>query len=356
MTDPRPPKSSLKNHRQWLLLAALLAVTLLTRQFTLKTADLEETAALAHQSPYEAETAILGTYARVKFWAEPERAERACSQVFEQLNSLHRTINIFDPDSELARLNQSAAAAPFTCSDLLWDILMAARQGHGLTRGIFDPSIAPLMAVWGFHRDRDSLPSEQEILEARDLIGLDKVEFNETARTVRFSKPGMRLDLGGIAKGFALDLAMATAKRVGIECGVIDLGGNIYCFSVPPPGKAAYTVGIRNPFDRNRLLSTVTLLDKCIATSGNYENFRQLQGRRVTHIIDPRTGNPVAGVASTTVITPRGVDSDVFSTAVFIGGDQTARQLLDTCKRTAILRVSLDSKGKTQVDKYGWSW
>jgi thiamine biosynthesis lipoprotein len=165
--------------------------------------------AAAVMEPVVRDIAVFDSYARLTLWTSPERAEPVFQECTAELAALHRTLNRFDPASELARLNAAAAQEAFACSPLLWDVLQAARQGYAQTEGAFDISVGPLMAVWGFHRKRDTLPTEADLQAAMARVGLPRVQFDDAARTVRFAVDGMSLDCGGIAKGYALDRVMA---------------------------------------------------------------------------------------------------------------------------------------------------
>ncbi|MBT4820113.1 MAG: FAD:protein FMN transferase, partial [Lentisphaerae bacterium] len=121
-------------------------------------------------------------------------------------------------------------------------------------------------------------------------------------------------------------------------------------------GKHAYNIGVRNPFDNDALLETVGITNCAVATSGNYEQFVEVEGKRIHHIIDPRTGYPAEDVAGVTVITPRGIDSDVFSTAIFVEGEKLVHHLRCTRRRTSVLRVLLETDGRESIRRYGWIW
>jgi thiamine biosynthesis lipoprotein len=188
-------------------------------------------------------------------------------------------------------------------------------------------------------------------------VGLNKVAvFDDEQKTVRLLHPKACLDMGGMAKGYALDRAIRTARACGIRCALIDLGGNVGCLEEPPPGRRHYSVGVRDPLNPDELMGTVRITDCTVATSGNYESYQHLDGKRVHHIVDPRTGYPVPDVAGVTVITPLGIDSDVYSTAVFVAGEATVRKLRASRRRTSVLLVRLSAEGKPEVSRYGWAW
>ncbi len=306
--------------------------------------------------PFIHEFMIFGTYGRLTFWAPRDRAAAVAESIVSDLNRLQQVANLFSDDSELTRMNKQAVRAPFKCSHIMWQLLQASRRAYDETGGAFDVSVGPLMKLWGFHQERQTLPTPAEVEEALEAVGLEKVVFDDENQAVFYTHPEMYLDFGGIIKGYALDKAVQRAHLLGIRSGMIDLGGNVYCLEEPPPGKLAYSIGIRNPFDRNSLLETVQVTNCAIATSGNYEHYVEIEGEVVHHIIDPRTGYPVAGVASVTVITPLGIDSDIFSTAIFVAGDDLIEPFRKIRKRSSVMKVGLSLQGKSVVETYGWIW
>lgn len=282
---------------------------------------------------------VMSTQANLKFYAADEKEiDKAFVIARRAMSDVVRICNFFDPASELAKLNASAAKKPFVCSPELWQILSETQKFHALSGGVFDPTIRPLMKVWGFHRKRKTLPSQAEINEAKARCGFGKLRFDKAKRSIFFTVPGMSIDLGGIAKGWAVDKAAeAVLKNTSIRIGIIDLGGNIRCFPQPPPGKEFYTVAVKNPKNPGRFIALAFMRDECAATSGNYERYVVIGGKQYTHIIDPRSGRPVEGVLSSTVITKRGVDSDALSTSLFINGGLKL-------ENARILRI--DAKGR----------
>lgn len=306
--------------------------------------------------PHVHEFLIFNTYARLTFWGAEDAAKAAAGEIAGELKTLEKVINTYDPESEISRLNETAHLEPVPCSERLWGIIDASRQAHELTAGAFDISVGPLMKLWGFYGKRQAMPSEQEIAEARDLVGLHRIAFDREARTVRFERAGMFLDFGGIAKGYALDIGKAIAARHGLTCGMIDLGGNIACLETPPPGKQAYTVGIRNPARTDQVLETAELRGMCIATSGNYERCFLLDGQFIHHIIDPQTGRPVPAMASVSVATPSGLASDIFSTAIFVRGRDMAERYLASEPAARVLMISASPQHPEEmtIERFNW--
>ncbi len=288
--------------------------------------------------------ASMSTFVKFRFYVRDQQSAAPAAQTvraaFMEMNQL---CNRFDPESELSKLNRTAYSQPFTCSEKLWSLLMDAKKMYEISGGAFDITVAPLMRHWRTNRTEPVKPSE----EIMKQTGLDKVIFNEADRTVRFTVEGMSLDLGGIAKGAALDLAkekLKGKKAVGtkwsedvslldyldakfrnrvseMKQGYIDVGGNVLTLEEAPPKQDSYTVGVRNPVDASaKPVATASILNESVSTSGNYERYVTINGKQYTHIIDPRTGMPVENMLSVTVITKRAADADALSTAIFIRG------------------------------------
>lgn len=272
---------------------------------------------------------IMGTVAAFTLYGEPERTGVAADAARSEFDRVLKLCNLYDQESELSQLNQTAATEAFVCSEELWGLLTAARRAYELSDGAFDISAKPLMDLWGFYRRRgDAPPTAEEIRETCAKVGLDKVRFDEAARSVFFTVPGMAFDLGGIAKGYAVDRAAEAVITAGVRRGVIDLGGNLRLLPEPPPGIDCYRVGIRDPEKRDAVLPEVLeVLDVSISTSGDYERFVTLGEHRYGHIMNPLTGIPSPGKWAVTVLAPSALEADWMSTAVFICGEPLAEEL-----------------------------
>lgn len=272
--------------------------------------------------------AVFNTMGSVSLWGKDEAVlDKAFQEIMFELQALHNVINAYDAKSELHRLNDTAFRKPFVCGDALWNIILASREAFALTEGAFDPTVGAAMRLWGFHKKMESLPSQEEIIAALAKVGLGKVIFDDDAHSVRFPMEGMALDFGGIAKGYALDIAKNILDTYGIDMYMIDLGGNLLLSEKVPGGEDAFKVSIRDPDDKAAVARVLRLKGCAVATSGNNERSRIIQGRKIGHIMDPATGTPVTQFASVTAITRKGVHSDVFSTAVFVRGKPLAERL-----------------------------
>lgn len=297
---------------------------------------------------------VMGTVGSITVYGRDAKAlEKALNEAQKTVREIETRCNIFKPDSELSRLNASAFREEVVCSPLLWEVLCEAQRFCKLSDGAFDVTVKPLMSLWGFHRKRSTLPSEKEIAETGKKVGFDKVKLNPEKRSVRFLSDGVGIDLGGIAKGFALDKAAEILRKNGIENAVINLGGNIRCMTVP--GERDRTVGVRDPVHTDQVIERIPMRNNCIATSGDYERYVIIDGRHYTHIINPKTGRPVSDMLSVTILTPRGVDSDALSTSTFILGESFAEKICREFPDTGVLMVRRNPADpeKPVITRYG---
>ena len=275
---------------------------------------------------------VMGTVASLDLYDNSrDMLNRAADDAQNEIRRLESMCNIYDKNSELSRLNATAFQKPFRCSDELWEI-----------------------------RRRCTMPERKEIDEAMKLVGLKKVIFDDKNKTVRFSVDGIGLDLGGIAKGYALDKARRKVLRRGVDIGILDLGGNLFCLPKPIPevGRDHYRVGIKNPLDKSRIMTVVPMLDSVIATSGDYERYVIINGKQYTHIIDAKTGYPVQNMLSVSVIAPKGIDSDALSTSVFLKGAPLAEKICRENPKIQILIIRRDPQERTRIliERFGDIW
>ncbi len=294
---------------------------------------------------------VMGTFAQTVIYGKPELTEKASDAVRKVFTAIENTCNIFNPDSEISRLNKTAYAEPFKCSALLWNMLNSSRRAYNISGNAFDVTARPLMQLWGFYRKRgDTLPAYEEIKKAQSKIGLNKIIFDNKNHTVKFTIPDMSIDFGGIAKGIAVQIAAQKIKNLGIEHGVIDLGGNMYCLGRPPAPKKFYVIGIRDPLAKNKVCMTLSLRDQAVATSGNYERNVIIKGHHYTHIMNPQTGKPIEDMLSVTVITSNAGDADFLSTAIFIKGVDFAELLCRANPDTGVFIVRRNPRNKSQTE------
>lgn len=268
------------------------------------------------------------------------RCAHAVRHAFEAMKEVDRLMSLYRPESSLSRLNRTGHAAWVVVEPSLFDVIASAQEYARLSEGAFDATVGPLVRLWGFFEKRGHLPLSEAEAGVRDRVGYGHVLVDSTRRAVRFDRPGVEIDLGGIAKGYALDRAAQALRSEGIETTRIDVGGNLFILGGPA------WIGVAHPLARDSLLCRVEVRDQAVSTSGSSENFFVFEGVRYSHIFDPRTGRPVSnnGLLSVTVVAPEGMASDALSTAAFVMGPEKGLALIEGIPGSGALFV-LESPG-----------
>lgn len=269
----------------------------------------------------ERERPMLGTWVRVTARHADERlAERAIDGAFRAIAQVDAQMSIHRADSELARVNAAAGRHAVAVSTALLGIVERARLGAEQTRQVYDPTVLPLMRLYGFyHSGRQHLPSDREIAAVLAAMGPEVIAIDRTAGTLGLTRAGAALDLGSIGKGFALDRAVEALRAEGVTSGLVDVGRNLYALGTPSEREAGWRVGVIDPLT-NEVARVFTLRDRAVGTSGNAEQWTTLDGRRVGHLLDARLGRPAAMHRSATVVARTGTTSDEGSTRAFLLG------------------------------------
>jgi thiamine biosynthesis lipoprotein len=244
----------------------------------------------------------------------------------------------YKPDSELSRVNREAFAGPVSVSPELFEVLQISVQFSRLSDGAFDITVGPLIDLWHKAGETNSMPDEDTLAATKARVGYEKLILDANTMTVRFAVDGMRLDLGGIGKGYAVDKAVEVMRRKGVVAGMVDSGGNIRCFG-RPANKAAWLIGIQDPNLADSTsspqagsepLMVLKLTDCAVATSGDYRRFVTIGGKKVSHIIDTNTATGANKLAGDTIIAPRAVDADALSTIVNVLGPEKGLGLIES--------------------------
>lgn len=261
--------------------------------------------------------------------AENARLDEACALLTGQLNELEARFSAFLPDSELSSLNRQPAAIPLPVSAEMQAILNMAEMAFHNSGGAFDVTVGPLMALWGFRGNTlpEHAPADEDIAAVLDTVGWQHVVLSND--TVQLLRPGLQLDLGALAKGYAVDCVCETLAEAGFTNALVNLGGNMRALGHAAAGRP-WRIAVRHPMEPDSSLGTLTLTDKqAVATSGGYERFVILDGQHFAHIMDARTGRPAQAMAGVTAVAASAMLADVLSTALFILGTEDGRALLD---------------------------
>lgn len=290
---------------------------------------------------YEFAQISMGVSFNLTLYASNEAtANKAASAALARIEQLDHILSDYRPDSELVRLCQmSGPGKPTAVSHELLFVLKHAATLSQRTDGAFDVTVAPLVKLWRRARRRKQLPDPNRLAEAKNVVGHRFVRIDDRAATVELLKPGVRLDFGGIAKGYAADEALRVLKEHGITRALIDASGDIVA-GEPPPGKPGWRIGIAPLTGANAAPSRfLQLRNASVATSGDAFQYVEIDGTRYSHIIDPRTGMALTRRSSVTVIAPDGITADSLASAVSVLGPVQGRQLIESTRDTATLIV-----------------
>jgi thiamine biosynthesis lipoprotein len=246
---------------------------------------------------------------------------RAARAALDEAARLDRLLSNYQADSEWSRVNREAAHGPVVVSRELFDIFAACLDYSRSSHGAFDVSVGPLMRTWGFFKGEGALPTADAVRRALDDVGVEQIRLDRAASTVRFLRPGVELDPGGIGKGYAIDRMAAVLRGRGVRTAFLSAGGSsIYGLGVPAEDARGWNAKIRDPWNADRVVAEVFLRDASLSTSGGYEKFFRAGGRVYSHIMDPRTGFPAVGTALVSVVAPRAIDSEAWTKAFFVNG------------------------------------
>jgi thiamine biosynthesis lipoprotein len=263
------------------------------------------------------------------------QAAAAALEALDLVQALERQLSFFRPDSDLSEINRTAADAAVEVEPRLFALLEMAMQLGRDSGGAYDLTATPLWEAWGFVRREGSIPPPEQLAQARNLVGGQWVQLDEAQKTIRFLRRGVRLNLGSIGKGYAVDRAVEHLLAAGVSDFLVHGGyssvaarGSPGSDCNPPP--CPWTIGVKDPLRHQRRLGQVELHNRALGTSGaQFQSFRH-RGRRYGHILDPRTGWPAEGVLSVTVLAPTAAEADALSTALYVMGPEAA---LDYCRQ-----------------------
>jgi len=302
---------------------------------------------------------LLHTLVEIKAWGN--NAEAAIEEAFAEMERVNNLLNTYDPKSEVSSVNRHAGGAPVPVSPETGEALKRALFFCDITGGALDITIGPLLTLWGFGKDDPGLagsdPDVKAIRRAKTLVDYRALELAEATLpggavnwTARIAQKGMWIDVGSFSKGFVADRAMAVLKKRGIANALVIAGGTVCAVGKKNDG-TPWQVGIQHPRKTGSLLAVIPLQNNSISTSGDYENFYKKDGKRRTHIIDPRSGMPVAKMQAVSVIAADGMTSDGIDTGLFVLGAKQAIRVVE--RMGGVEAMSVTEAGRIYYSK-GW--
>jgi thiamine biosynthesis lipoprotein len=310
----------------------------------------------AQAREYTIQGRTMGTFYTVKLVSsKPQSMDLWQKQIDTRLAQVNAGLSMYDPDSDLSRFNRTEPGQPFRLSSDFARVMDTARTVFTLTDGAWDGTVKPLVDLWGFgtREPADVLPAPDAVAEALALTGFQHLVFENTH--VKKTKPGITLDLGSIAKGYGVDAIAGVLTRAGIGDFLVEIGGELYGSGMNRH-KKPWSVGITDPLKKGAgLYKVVNLENRAIATSGDYRNYFEVQGKIYSHIIDPKTGYPVDNqVVSASVIAGTCTFADALATALMVMDPEDSLVLVDSLEHVECLIIQKTPAGFTEFASHGF--
>ena len=300
---------------------------------------------------YHFEHPQMGTLFKITLYSSDSvKAFQAAKEAFHRIDTLNYYFSDYDPESELNALSsQSGVDTCVQVSEELWDVIGKSIEMYAYSGGAFDITIGPKVQLWRRARRKNSLPDRRDIRKASKSIGSQYIKREVTGRCIRLKKPNMRLDLGGIAKGYAVDEAFSILKGHGISQALVDGGGDLM-LGDPPPGKEGWEIQMEYLQEGGIPGDTVLVLDNlAVATSGDTYRYIEIDGERYSHIMDPKSGFGLTNRRKVTVLAPACVWADAWASATSILGPRKSRAKLRTFPEISALFIEAKEEGFSQV-------
>ncbi|MGC8602237.1 MAG: FAD:protein FMN transferase [Desulfomonilaceae bacterium] len=285
----------------------------------------------------------MGTLVEITVTGPSDKLQDVVNAAFDEIKRIEDMAS-FHKESQLSRINQNAGISPVKVQPELISLIQNSLEISRLSDGAFDPTIGAVAKLWNFSETgAPRLPAEVEIKQALKKVGWQKVQLFREENQVFLPEKGMALDLGGIAKCYALIRAEEVVKSMGIKSALLNAGGDIAAFGGREPG-VPWKIGVQDPRDNSGIAAVVEIESGMVYTSGDYERFFEENGQRYHHILDPKTGYPATGVESVTIVAPDGTRNEGIPAAVFVLGPEKGMRLIEHFKNISCLII--DSEGK----------
>ena len=285
------------------------------------------------------EEAIMGTSIRVELWHEdPMTGEAAMAAVMEEMHRIDRAMSPFKPESELSRLNREAPKAPVPVSEEMFDLIARSIEFSKLSEGAFDITFASVGCMFDYRKSIK--PTAEKIAAALPGIDYRHIRLDRRRRTIEFARDNVQIDLGGIAKGHAVDNCAALLKSRGVKEALVTAGGDSRVLG-DKRGRP-WMIGIRDPRRKSTVVAMLPLVDAAISTSGDYERYFETDGVRYHHILDPRTGLPATGARSVTIVGADATTTEGISKSVFIMGPERGIRFVESLPGTDAVIIDGD--------------
>ena len=266
----------------------------------------------------------------------------------DEVKRIENLISDWIPTTQISKVNHNAGIQPVKVDQEVYDLLERAIKISKLTSGAFDISYASMDKIWKFDGSMKEMPSEETIKKSVEKVGYQNIILNPKDTTIFLKNKGMKLGLGGIGQGYIADKIKALLQVKGCKSGLVNVSGDINTWGKQPDGQS-WTVGIVNPMNKNKVFATFPLDDSAVETSGSYEKYVTFNGKRYSHIIDPRTGYPASGIVSVSVFAKQTEIADALATGIFVLGVEVGLDLIN--QLNGIGCIIVDDKGVIHTSK-----
>jgi len=286
----------------------------------------------------------MGTIVQLKAYGQD--VESTVDDAFILIDQLEQKMSLNIEDSEINQINNSAGKRSVKVSQDTYLVVSKSLNYARLSQGYFDPTIGPIVKLWGIGSEKQHVPAKQKLTEKLKLVGYQQVKLEPKSQSIKLSTAGMVLDVGGIAKGYAADKVIELLKNQGVKSAYISLGGNVSVLGSKPDG-SAWKVGIQDPKAQSRgeVVGILNVKNKTVVTSGNYERYFIEDGVRYHHILNPKTGYPARkGVISATIVAKSSFDADALSTATYILGVEQGLELVNNLAGVEAILITAENQ------------
>lgn len=258
---------------------------------------------------------------------DSSEARAHIDRVIAEIERIENLISEWRPETQISEVNRNAGIKPVKVDREVFELTRRAIRYSELSEGAFDISIAAMDRIWRFDGTLTEMPGQATVRKSIERVGYRNIICDSSASTLYLVRPGMKIGFGSIGKGYAADKGRELMQSAGVEGGIVNASGDLSAWGTPPARKA-WKVGIYDPFKPRKILKILKIKQASVATSGSYEKYAEINGRRYSHIIDPKTGYPSTGLTSVTVTGPSAEFANALSTSVMVMGEKEGRKLL----------------------------
>lgn len=295
---------------------------------------------------------VMGTTLEIKVFCKDQSVcDKAIAEAHEEVKRLDHIFSNYKTDSVLSKFHSVADEGKYKVPKVFIKLIELSIEYSYVTGGAFDITVAKLVDVWKASQERNKVPTENEINEALRCVGYEKIKLYPSSSEIELDPPCVRLDFGGIGKGYAVDKVVEILNKHGIKRGIVNFSGNMFAMN-PPPDSDGWDIGIRNPRVEFAPITMVRIRNMSISTSGDYERYLLIEGKSYSHIINPKNGMPISSVPSVTVLSKSATSADALSTALtVIGHSQSLNMLKNMPAIEALIIREIDGNITLQRSK-----